>query len=563
MKKKLATVWQLSRAFWGGKQSWSAWLILAVILSLGGSIVWLNVLINDWSKSFYDALGEFDGAKVYSLVKEYCVFILIYIGVFVYQDWFTRLLIIRWRKSLTAQLVDSWLAKQAYYHMSLTGKVDNPDQRIAEDINFFVDKTISLLVSFLITSAQLFSFVWILWKLSGVQTFTLFGQEWVIRGYLVWVALLYTLVGSLVTHLIGKKLHGLNYQKQRAEADFRAALLRKHDNAEQIALYQGESWEKQHLNRAFGAIVQNWRALMNGERNLGFFTTGYTRISLIVPVFAALPLFMAKTITLGGLMQVRSAFGQVHGALSWFIRVYKALVELSASISRLEQFSQAIAECQNNRDLSVSGEMTQVDKLTVTTPQGKTLLSDMQFGFPAGSWSKLSGRSGIGKSTLLRTLSGVWPWFEGHWQSQQGKSLLLPQRAYIGQGTLRDVLCYPQPADPDSEKLVRYLTKTGLGEWSGALDKQLNWEQVLSGGQKQRLAFARALLLKPDILWLDEATSNLDAQSAREMLQLVKTWLPDCTVIAVTHQTEIDEHFGQHLNLDSVAGVIRAEKMRG
>ena len=209
--------------------------------------------------------------------------------------------------------------------------------------------------------------------------------------------------------------------------------------------------------------------------------------------------------------------------------------------------------CQNGRNANPAGEITEIGKLTVATPQGKTLLSDMQFRFPVGSWSKLSGRSGIGKSTLLRTLVGVWPWFEGHLQSQQGKSLLLPQRAYIGQGTLREVLCYPQQPDPDSEKLVRYLADTGLGEWSGALDQQLNWEQVLSGGQKQRLAFARALRLKPDVLWLDEATSSLDAQSAHEMLLLLKNRLPGCTVIAITHQTNIDELFGQHLNLDSVA----------
>lgn len=549
MKKKLNTVWQLSRTFWSGKPSWNAWLLLAVIVGLGGSIVWLNVLINEWSKSFYDALGEFNGSRVYGLVKEYCVYILIYIGVFVYQDWFTRLLIIRWRKSLTSELLESWFAKKAFYRMALAGKIDNPDQRIAEDINFFVDKTISLLVSFLITSAQLGSFVVILWKLSGVQTFTLFGQEWVIKGYLVWVAVVYTLVGSLVTHLIGKRLHGLNYQKQRAEADFRASLLRKHDNAEQIALYQGESWEKQQLQRAFGSIVHNWRALMNGERNLGFFTTGYSRISLIVPVFAALPLFMAKTITLGGLMQVRSAFGQVHGALSWFIRVYKALVELSASIERLEQFRQAIDECQQGYAESPVGEMTDVQSLSISTPQGDLLMTDVGFAFPAGSWNKLAGRSGIGKSTLLRTLSGIWPWHDGEWKRQRGKSLLLPQKAYVGQGTLREILCYPQPADNRTEVLVKLLEDCGLGEWGDSLDQRLNWELILSGGQKQRLAFARAIYLKPDILWLDEATSSLDALSVREMLILVKAKLPGCTVIAVSHQSEADVHFDRVVDL--------------
>ncbi|TLV23956.1 ABC transporter ATP-binding protein/permease [Klebsiella indica] len=550
MKKKLAAVWQLSRTFWGSKQSWKSWGLLALIIGLGGSIVWLNVLINNWSKSFYDALGEFNGTLLYDLVKQYCIFILIYIGVFVYQDWFTRLLIIRWRQSLTAELVESWLAKQAFYRMALSGRVDNPDQRIAEDVNYFVDKTISLSVSFIITSAQLGSFVWILWQLSGAQTFTLFGEEWVIKGYLVWVAVIYTLVGSLVTHLIGKKLHGLNYQKQRAEADFRAALLRKHDNAEQIALYQGENWEMQHLQRAFRAIANNWRALMNSERNLGFFTTGYTRVSLIIPVFAALPLFMAKTITLGGLMQVRSAFGQVHGALSWFIRVYIALVELSASIERLTQFRQAIAECQNNHHDTPDADTTAVDNLVLSTPQGMPLLSGLNFQFPAGSWSKLSGRSGLGKSTLLRTLTGVWPWFDGRWQRQRGKSLLLPQKSYVGYGTLREIVCYPGQPDADSERVIELLQSVGLNEWVGDLDHPLNWEQILSAGQKQRLAFARALRIGPNVLWLDEATSSLDAPSAQEMLTLIKTRLPGCTVIAVSHQSEINHHFSRQIDLE-------------
>lgn len=550
MNKKLATVWQLSRPFWGGKQSWRAWALLALIVALGGAIVWLNVLINTWSKSFYDALGDFNGGLIYDLVKQYCVFILIYIGVFVYQDWFTRLLIIRWRASLTAGLVDSWMAKQAFYRMAIAGQIDNPDQRIAEDINFFVDKTISLSVSFLITSAQLGSFVLILWNLSGVQTITLFGEQWVIKGYLVWVAVAYTLVGSLITHLIGKKLHGLNYQKQRAEADFRAALLRKHDNAEQIALWQGENREKQQLQTAFSAIVQNWRALMNGERNLGFFTTGYSRVSLIVPVFAALPLFMAKTITLGGLMQVRSAFGQVHGALSWFIRVYKPLVELSASIERLAQFREAIADSQNCHPDSPVGDAIQVNDMALSTPQGTPLLTGLNLHFPPGSWSKLSGRSGLGKSTLLRTLTGIWPWFDGHWQRQRGRSLLLPQKSYLGHGTLREVLCYPGQPDPDDQSLQQLLQDVGLSEWSGELDKRMNWEQVFSGGQKQRLAFARALRIAPDVLWLDEATSNLDVPSAQELLELVKARLPQCTVIAVSHQNEINQHFARQIDLN-------------
>lgn len=551
MKQKIALLWDLSATFWSGAKSWRAWLLLALIVALGGSIVWLNVLINSWSKAFYDALGNYDGALIYRLVKEYCVYILIYIGVFVYQDWFTRLLIIRWREALTAELTASWLAKQAFYRMSLRGKIDNPDQRIAEDIHFFIDKTVSLSVSFLITSAQLFSFVVILWQLSGVQQITLFGTRIEVHGYLVWVALAYTCIGSIVTHLIGKRLHGLNVQKQRAEADFRALLLRKHDHAEQIALYQGEAWEKRQLRYAFSRIRHNWRALMDRERNLGFFTTGYSRVSLIVPIFAALPLFMAKTVTFGGLMQIRSAFNQVHGALSWFIRVYKPLTELSASMQRLAEFKREIAACRYPHPPTAAGDDLNVQGLSLTTPNGVALMQDITFHCPAGSWSKLSGPSGLGKSTLLRTLTGVWPWFEGSWQRQRGSALLLPQKSYLGQGTLAEILCYPHPVEVDEAYLRWLLDEVGMGAWQAQLQLSLNWEQTLSGGQKQRLAFARAILMQPEVLYLDEATSSLDAEAARQMMALLKKWLPATTVVAVSHQNEIDPYFNHHINLSA------------
>jgi len=549
MKRVAEQFWALCRPFWGNRRSWQGWLLIAVIVAMGGTIVWLNVLFNSWPKSFYDALGAYDSGLLWSLIKDYFVYIAIYIGVFVYQDWFTELLIIRWRTALTSELVDSWLAKRAFYRMSLTGNTDNPDQRIAQDVDLFVDKTVSLTVNFLIVVAQLFSFVIILWQLSGVQHFTLLGREWVIKGYLVWVVLIYTLVGSLVTHLIGKKLHGLNYHKQKAEADFRASLLRKHDHAEQIAQYGGEQQEKRHLTRNFIAIVQNWRSLMNAKRNLGLFTTGYMRISLIVPVFAALPVFLSKAVTLGGLMQIRSAFGQVHSGLSWFIRMYHELALLSASMQRLSQFRAEIQAHQTQQAPPPTGPALNVRDLSLTTPQGQPLMRNVVLQCVPGSWSKLSGRSGLGKSTLLRTLNGLWPYYDGEWQAQEGRSLLLPQQSYLGQGTLAEILCYPQPPLLDSAFLRDVLDKVGLSAWCDKLAEQQNWDRVVSGGERQRLAFARALIARPDTLYLDEATSSLDQGAARQLLTLVRAELPGTTVVAITHQNELDDLFSQHQDL--------------
>ncbi|WP_455815324.1 ABC transporter ATP-binding protein/permease [Pseudomonas graminis] len=547
--------WALCRPFWGNRRSWQGWLLIAVIVAMGGTIVWLNVLFNSWTKSFYDALGAYDSGLLWSLIKDYFVYIAIYIGVFVYQDWFTELLIIRWRAALTSELVDSWLAKRAFYRMSLTGNTDNPDQRIAQDVDLFVDKTVSLTVNFLIVVAQLFSFIIILWQLSGVQHFTLFGREWVIKGYLVWVVLIYTLVGSLVTHLIGKKLHGLNYHKQKAEADFRASLLRKHDHAEQIAQYGGEQQEKRHLTRHFTAIVQNWRSLMNAKRNLGLFTTGYMRISLIAPVFAALPAFLSKTVTLGGLMQIRSAFGQVHSGLSWFIRMYHELALLSASMQRLSQFRAEIQAHQTQQALPPTGPALHIRDLSFTTPQGQPLMRNVVLQCEPGSWSKLSGRSGLGKSTLLRTLNGLWPYYDGEWQAQEGRSLLLPQQSYLGQGTLAEILCYPQPPLPDNAFLNDVLDKVGLSAWRDQLTELQNWDRVFSGGERQRLAFARALIARPDTLYLDEATSSLDHGAARQLLMLVRAELPGTTVVAITHQSDLDDLFSQHQDLSAFCRV--------
>lgn len=551
----MTSLWELCRPFWGGWRSWRAWLLLAVTVSMGIGIVYLNVLINDWSRAFYDTLSTFDSGKLYGLMKDYALYILMYIGIFVYQDWFTSLLVIRWRTVLTEQFVDSWLAKRAFYRMSLSGKVDNPDQRIAEDIHLFAEKLISLVVSFIINTVRLFSFIVILWQLSGVQRFTLFGQEWEIKGYLVWVVILYTLVGTLVTHLVGKKLHGINYARQRSEADFRAALLRKHDNAEQIALYGGEARERTYLARHFADVAHSWRRLMDAKRNLGFFTAGFMRVSLIVPIFAALPAFLSKTVTLGGLMQIRSAFSQAHGALSWFIHMYGDLTILSASIQRLNQFKQDIERHQPQQAAPDVGERLQIDGLSFTTPQGAPLLHNVALQCEPGSWSKLSGYSGLGKSTLLRTLNGLWPYYEGRWQAPKGRSLLLPQRSYLGQGTLAELLCYPHPPLADRGQMQHTLERVGLGEWREQLDQYRNWDRVFSGGEQQRLAFARALIAKPDTLYLDEATSSLDHAAARALLALVKRELPHCTVIAITHQRELDDLFPQHYDLTAFRAV--------
>ncbi|RGP54111.1 ABC transporter ATP-binding protein/permease [Pseudomonas abyssi] len=421
----LRIFWRLIAPFWLDKRNWQAWVLLASTIGLGLGIVQINVLINAWSKTFYDTLGEFDTTALYGLMGQYSLYIGIFVLIVVYKAWLRKALLLRWRQSMSERLIGEWLGGQAFYRLGLEGEPDNPDQRIAEDVNLLVSHSVDLLVSFITNFAQVTAFVGILWALSGSHEFTLFGYSLQVEGYLVWIAVLYTVIGTLVTHWLGRPLHRLNYNQQSREADFRADLLRKRDHAEQIALYRGEQAERQQLSTRFRAIADNWWQLMARERNLGFFVVGYDRVSNIVPVFAALPLFLTKAITLGGLMQVRTAFSAVQGSLSWFISAYQTLAEWSATVERLGQFEQAIARTRTQVREAPCGDCLRLDQLDVLLPNGEPLLSGLQARVASGEWVRLAGPSGLGKSTLLRTLQGLWPYCRGSWQLPGGRSLPL------------------------------------------------------------------------------------------------------------------------------------------
>ncbi len=552
----LRRFYRLSRPFWHDRGQWKAWLMLAAVIGLGLLVVQINVLINSWSKTFYDTLAAFDTHALYGLVGQYALYLGAYVLIIVLLDYIRKGLVLRWRQAMTGRLVDAWLADQAFYRLGLSGEPDNPDQRIAQDVEVMVDLSIELVASLVINLAQVGAFMVILWNLSGVQTFSLFGDSYTVHGYLVWIVLAYTLCGSVLTHLIGKPLHRLNYEREHREADFRASLLRKRDHAEQIAQYRGEAVEREQLTQRFAAIAQNWRQLMGRERDLSLFTVAYQRLSLIIPVFAALPAFMAKAITLGGLMQIRSAFNAVHDSLSWFIKLYNKLVRWSAALQRLDQFERAIAASRHQVSQPPQGDCLCAQGLTLCRPDGSVMVDDLHLRAQPGHWLRLAGRSGLGKSTLLRTLQGLWPYCLGDWQLPAGRSLLLPQKPYLPRMTLRGLLAYPQLERLDDRLLQDALEKVGLVALSGQLEDEQEWERVLSGGEQQRLGLARALLYKPDTLYLDEATSQLDLASAKALLRMLRRELPTCTVVGVTHQEGLAGLFERTLELEKAPEVV-------
>ncbi|UUE35666.1 ATP-binding cassette domain-containing protein [Pectobacterium aroidearum] len=544
----LKRFYSLVAPFWLTTRATLLWLLLLLIMSLTLSVVWISVQYNNWSRDFYDALADyFQHASIYNMAARYLAYTLLFVLVIIGGNWLKKQLIIRWRDTMTHQYEQDWLRNHAHYRLS--SGPDNPDQRIAEDIRLLIEQSLELLLSLLKNTARFFSFIAILWQLSGVHTFTLSGYTITIHGYLVWIALAYAAIASVVTHRLGHHLHKLNIERQRAEADYRATLLRVRDNSEQIAFYQGSDAEQQRMRQHFLPIVQNWQRLMAREFRLESFTTSYFRFSLIIPVFATLPLFLARQVSLGAIMQARSAFGYVLDAFGWFIDAYRQLVQWSSTIERLWEFQQRLRQLPAPETPCHEGHALSINALSVPRPDGSPYFAPLTLTLQAGEWAAFSAASGTGKTSLLRALAGLWPVSQGDWHFPAGHTLFLPQKAYLPQDTLCQVLCYPQTQRVDRSQLAKVLEQTGLASLIPRLDDTANWSRVLSGGEQQRLSLARALLLRPTLLCLDEATSQLDDAAALQLLDHIRTALPRTIVLAVSHQPAVLACFTHQIRL--------------
>ncbi|MGK7900001.1 MAG: ABC transporter ATP-binding protein/permease [Hormoscilla sp.] len=528
LKKFLA----IAKPYWFSDEKWRARGILALLLLLSLSVSGLNVLISFVGRIFQNAL-------VNKNPEEFWKYLLIYAGVFVvgtpivviYR--YTRdKLGLYWREWLTKSFLNKYLQNRAYYEINSTKTIDNPDQRISEDIKSFTVTSLGFLLVILSSLIDLISFTGILWSISIPLTVVLVG---------------YSILGTVVTVLFGRRLIGLNFHQLRREADFRYGLVHVRDNAEAIAFYQGEAQEGMQLKSRFREVISNFNALIGWQRNLDFFTTAYGYFVIILPTVVVAPMYFAGEIDFGAISQAGFAFSQVLGALSIIVNQFEQISAFAAGINRLSVFTDTL-EAQTARrqiertiDLREYAQLS-LEHITLETPNHKTLVADLSVEVPEGAGMLIVGHSGVGKSSLLRAIAGLWNRGTGLLvRPSLDEILFLPQRPYMILGTLRDQLLYPQTdrtlTDAELQAVLERVNLADLAERLGGFDTELDWDDVLSLGEQQRLAFARLLLTKPDYAILDEATSALDLKNEAELYwQLQES---ATTYISVGHRASL------------------------
>ncbi len=562
--------WRLAKPYWTSEEKWSAWGLLLAVIALNLGNVYISVRINEWNNAFYNALQAFNSGKVLCQLGNFCVLVAFAIAMSVYSLYLNQMLQIRWRRWLTRRYLGAWLAGHAYYRLQLRDTTDNPDQRIAEDLNQFTVYVLSLSLGLLTSVVSLVSFLVILWGLSGPAEIPLgkWGTVY-IPAYLVWTALFYAAVGTWLTVKIGRPLVSLNVARQRFEADFRFSLVRFRENAESVALYGGEPVELRVFNERFRSVFENFRHIMKRQRLLTCFTLGYTQAGLIFPLVVVSPRYFAKQIGWGGLMQVVNAFSFVQNSLSFIINAYTDIAAWQAVTQRLSGFEQQLLAIHQSkrapRQINIRrGDVgVAVKEIDLDLPDGTSLLRDVAFASARGDAMLIEGPTGTGKSTLLRAMAGIWPFGRGEIRLGKGRMLFVPQRPYLPLGTLASALLYPRSdkCGVSATRLAAVLEEVGLGALSGELDIIENWSQRLSLGEQQRFAFARILLVEPALLFLDEATSALDEPSEAQLYGLLRaaSWRP--TVVSVGHRSTL-RNFHDHV-LDVAAFSTRCEQLPG
>ena len=561
-------VWYLTKSYWQSEEKKKAFWLLTCIIALTFGVVFMLVQLNTWNNSFYSALQNYDAEKISSELIHFSWLAAIYIILAVYSYYLQQTLILHWRRWLTTRFIDIWLQNKTYYNLQMFGKdTDNPDQRISEDVRQFVEMTLGFAIGILKSLCTFISFVFILYQLSGPLSFSFMGKTWTIHGYMLWASLLYSILGTYITHVVGRKLVKLNFIQQRYEADFRFSMIRLRESAESVAFYRGEAQEGRVFKNRFKLLLDNFWQLVNKQKQLVFLNSGYSQIAIIFPFVVAMNRYLAKEVSLGGLMQVASAFGRVQDSLSYFVDMYSSIAQWQAVVMRLTYFGRHMHEVsqqaeQFHVERFATSEAVSVEQMQVNLPDDTALLQDINFTLQPGRNVLIKGVSGSGKSTLLRALAGIWPFVTGKINLPKTEELMfIPQKPYIPLGSLREALLYPGRKPLSDEELLYLLDLCQIGYLRDKLDLVADWSHVLSVGEQQRLAFVRAHIQEPKWLFLDEATSALDEDTEAAMYALLAERLRQTTLVSIGHRSTLNKYHELMLVIDKQTKSVRLTKI--